>query len=95
VIIPCACNSIRAAMNWFMSPMPSDRWPDVIRDAFLVIAVLVVGNIFLRLHTLPERMAHGSQKLQFEIVVVLGCWRCLRISMCSGWLGPARHDRFA
>jgi hypothetical protein len=49
----------------------------------------------LRLHTLPERMAHGSQKLQFEIVVVLGCWRCLRISMCSGWLGPARHDRFA
>src|SRR6187431_1167747 len=39
---------------------------------FLIIAVLAVGNIFLRLHTLPERMAHGSQKLQFEIVAVLG-----------------------
>jgi hypothetical protein len=28
--------------------------------------------LFLRLHTLPERMAHKSQKLQFEIVAVLG-----------------------
>jgi hypothetical protein len=32
----------------------------------------VAGNLFLRLHTLPERMAHKSQKLQFEIVAVLG-----------------------
>lgn len=38
----------------------------------LVAAVLAVGLIFLRLHTLPERMAHKSQKLQFEIVAVLG-----------------------
>jgi hypothetical protein len=38
----------------------------------LVAAVLGVGNLFLRLHTLPERMAHKSQKLQFEIVAVLG-----------------------
>jgi hypothetical protein len=38
----------------------------------LIAAVLAVGNIFLRLHTLPERMAHKSQKLQFEIVAVLG-----------------------
>ena len=29
-------------------------------------------SLFLRLHTLPERMAHKSQKLQFEIVAVLG-----------------------
>jgi hypothetical protein len=39
---------------------------------FLLIAILAVGNIFLHLHTLPERMAHKSQKLQFEIVAVLG-----------------------
>jgi hypothetical protein len=39
---------------------------------FLVVAVLAVGLLFLRLHTLPERMAHRSQKLQFEIVAVLG-----------------------
>jgi hypothetical protein len=39
---------------------------------FLVLVVLIVGLLFLRLHTLPERMAHRSQKLQFEIVAVLG-----------------------
>jgi hypothetical protein len=38
----------------------------------LIGAVLIVGNFYLRLHTLPERMAHKSQKLQFEIVAVLG-----------------------
>jgi NADH:ubiquinone oxidoreductase subunit 5 (subunit L)/multisubunit Na+/H+ antiporter MnhA subunit len=39
---------------------------------FLVLAVLVVGLLFLRLHTLPERIAHKGHKLQFEIVAVLG-----------------------
>src|SRR5215218_8411503 len=39
---------------------------------FLIVAVLAVGNFYLHLHTLPERMAHKSQKLQFEIVAVLG-----------------------
>jgi hypothetical protein len=38
----------------------------------LIAAVLMVGNLYLRLHSLPERMAHKSQKLQFEIVAVLG-----------------------
>src|SRR5215217_7212180 len=44
----------------------------VVVGVFLVIAVLAVGLLFLRLHTLPERMAHKSHKLQFEIVAVLG-----------------------
>src|SRR5215207_10331383 len=39
---------------------------------FLILAVLAVGLVFLRLHTLPERMAHKGHKLQFEIVAVLG-----------------------
>ncbi|WP_246088521.1 hypothetical protein [Phreatobacter stygius] len=38
----------------------------------LVVAVLAIGLLFLRLHTLPERMAHRAHKLQFEIVAVLG-----------------------
>lgn len=48
-------------------------------DILLVVAILIllgsvlgVGLIFLRLHTLPERMAHKAHKLQFEIVAVLG-----------------------
>jgi hypothetical protein len=43
----------------------------VVMGVFLIVAVLVVGNFYLHLHTLPERMAHKSQKLQFEIVAVL------------------------
>src|SRR5713226_6441769 len=44
----------------------------VVVGIVLIGAVLVVGNLYLHLHTLPERMAHKSQKLQFEIVAVLG-----------------------
>src|ERR687894_2881632 len=44
----------------------------VVMAVVLVVAVLAVGLLFLRLHTLPERMAHKSHKLQFEIVAVLG-----------------------
>jgi hypothetical protein len=39
---------------------------------FLLVAVVSFGLLFLRLHTLPERMAHRGHKLQFEIVAVLG-----------------------
>ena len=35
-------------------------------------ATLGFGILFFYLHTLPERMAHRSHKLQFEIVAVLG-----------------------
>jgi hypothetical protein len=34
--------------------------------------VVAFGLVFLRIHTLPERMAHRGHKLQFEIVAVLG-----------------------
>ena len=38
---------------------------------FLVAAVLAVGLLYLRLHSLPEHLAHKSSKLQYEIVAVL------------------------
>ncbi|SIO51688.1 hypothetical protein SAMN05443247_07016 [Bradyrhizobium erythrophlei] len=44
----------------------------VVMGIFLVGVVLWVGTLYWRLHSLPERMAHKSQKLQFEIVAVLG-----------------------
>ena len=44
----------------------------VITAIFLVLCIVAFGVLFLRLHTLPERMAHKSQKIQFEIVAVLG-----------------------
>lgn len=56
---------------YFTSPGETDVLM-VAMAIFLVVAVLGVGLLFLRLHTLPERMAHTSQKLQFEVVAVLG-----------------------
>jgi hypothetical protein len=44
----------------------------IVVGIILIGAVVGVGNLYLHLHTLPERMAHKSQKLQFEIVAVLG-----------------------
>ncbi|MBH5397409.1 hypothetical protein HZZ13_06340 [Bradyrhizobium sp. CNPSo 4010] len=44
----------------------------VVMAIFLIVIVLWVGTLYWKLHSLPERMAHKSQKLQFEIVAVLG-----------------------
>lgn len=38
----------------------------------LTLSVLGIGLLFFRIHTLPERMAHNSKKIQFELVSVLG-----------------------
>ncbi|SCW94818.1 hypothetical protein [Ancylobacter rudongensis] len=43
----------------------------VIATITLVGSVLLAGVAFLHVHSLPERMAHRGQKLQFEIVAVL------------------------
>jgi hypothetical protein len=43
----------------------------VVTGVILALSVLGFGLLFLRLHSLPERMAHGSHRLQFEIVAVL------------------------
>jgi len=57
--------------NFITAPGETDGFL-VFAAIFLIVAVFAAGTLFLRLHTLPERMAHRSQKLQFEIVAVLG-----------------------
>ncbi len=44
----------------------------VITAVILAVSILMFGILFLRLHSLPEQIAHKSHKLQFEIVAVLG-----------------------
>jgi hypothetical protein len=46
---------------------------DVLLNAMIVLllgAVLMIGNLYLQLHSLPERMAHRTT--QFQVVAVLG-----------------------
>jgi hypothetical protein len=51
----------------------------------LLGAVLAFGILFLRLHSLPERMAHRGHKIQFEIVAVL-CLIALFTHMHIFWI---------
>jgi hypothetical protein len=38
---------------------------------FLIVVVFSVGLIYLRLHALPEHLAHGASKVQIQLVGVL------------------------
>jgi hypothetical protein len=44
----------------------------VVSTILLAAGVMAFGVLFFRLHTLPERMAHKSKKIQFELVAILG-----------------------
>jgi hypothetical protein len=44
----------------------------VVMAVILLVAVMGFGVFFFRLHTLPERIAHKTHKIQFEIVAILG-----------------------
>lgn len=43
----------------------------VVTGVFLAFCVFAFGILFFRLHSLPEHIAHGSQKVQMEVVSVL------------------------
>lgn len=38
---------------------------------FLVLTILIIGNLYFQLHAVPERLAHRTSKVQMEIVAVL------------------------
>ncbi len=39
---------------------------------FLIFAVIGIGVFYFKLHALPEQLAHRGQKVQFQVVAVLG-----------------------
>lgn len=39
---------------------------------FLVVAMVSVGLVYLKLHALPEHMAHRANRVQLQVVAVLG-----------------------
>jgi len=71
-------------MSVQMNPAASHHLPAFITppgdtDVLMVVAALILlgftlgfGILFFYLHSLPERLAHRSHKLQLEIVAVLG-----------------------
>jgi hypothetical protein len=57
----------------------------VVTGIILLLAVMMFGILFLRLHALPEQIAHKSHKIQFEIVAVL-CLIALFTHMHIFWI---------
>ena len=72
---PTSSGAHPAATQHLPSFIAAPGETDVLMVAMVIILILSVvgfGVLFLRLHTLPERIAHRGHKLQFEIVAVLG-----------------------
>lgn len=59
-------------LPFFLAPGSGTDTLMVVMGLFLIGSMLWLGTLYWKLHSLPERMAHKSQKLQFEIVAVLG-----------------------
>jgi len=57
--------------GFITSPGQTD-WLMVFLAFFLAFCVFAFGVFYWRLHSLPERLAHKSQKIQFEFVAILG-----------------------
>lgn len=43
----------------------------VVVVSLLIVIVLAIGNLYFRLHALPERMAHSANSAQLQLVGVL------------------------
>jgi len=56
--------------SFVTSPGQSD-WLMAVMAVFLLVAVLSVGIVYLKLHALPEHMAHRTSKVQLQFVAVL------------------------
>jgi hypothetical protein len=55
----------------FITAPGATDWLMFVVGIFLLLMVICVGVFYLKLHALPEHMAHRGQKVQFEIVAVL------------------------
>ncbi len=52
---------------------------------FVIGAIVLTGVIFLTIHSLPERMAHKSKKIQMDLIAVL-CLLALLLHLHVLWL---------
>jgi len=39
---------------------------------FVIVAIVLIGVLYFKIHALPEHIAHRTTKIQYEIVAVLG-----------------------
>jgi len=55
----------------FIAAPGGSDWLMTVMAIFLVVALISVGLVYLKLHALPEHMAHRANKVQLQFVAVL------------------------
>ena len=71
-------------------------WLMTVMLVFLIFVVVSVGLIYLRLHALPEHMAHRTNKIQLQLVAVLALLALFTHNhMLLDHCAPACNDRAA
>lgn len=58
-------------LPFFITPPGDTDSLMVIMLVFLLVVVLAIGNLYFRLHALPEQMAHRTNHIQMQVVAVL------------------------
>jgi hypothetical protein len=59
-------------LPWFVAGPGQTDVLLIAMGVFLVLFVFMLGVLYLRLHHLPEHIAHKGQKLQYQVVATLG-----------------------
>ena len=59
-------------LPWFITEPGQTDVLLVVVGVVLLLFTLIFGVLFLRLHHLPEHIAQKHQKMQYEIVAILG-----------------------
>ncbi|MCV9910460.1 hypothetical protein OIV19_23125 [Brucella sp. HL-2] len=57
--------------SFITAPGQSDMLFNVV-IIFLLVVIFLTGVLYLRLHALPDQMAHKTNKVQLQLVAVLG-----------------------
>ncbi len=55
----------------FVTVPGGSDWLMTVMAVFLLVSVVSVGLVYLKLHALPEHMAHRTNKVQLQFVAVL------------------------
>jgi hypothetical protein len=55
-----------------------------IMTGVVIVAIVLIGVLYFKIHALPEHIAHRTTKIQYEIVAVLGLCRFSRMSTFIG-----------
>lgn len=58
-------------LPWFITTPGSTDYLLVAMAGLLIAVIIAIGNLFFKLHALPERWAHKANPIQLELVAVL------------------------